>query len=130
MLGLAAIGVHSELQFREFSQSLDAHIATYKRQRWERPVLRGPAVEGNAHDAIAQALHGFSGLSFQQRDALASQLYYGQPLSAEQRALLAKHASMVGKLRLATLSSWAMTQVPLEKGAPASEPAYPPVMCA
>ena len=58
VLGLAALGVHSELQFREFSQGLDAHIATYKRQRWERPVLRGAAGEGNAHAVIAQALHG------------------------------------------------------------------------
>jgi hypothetical protein len=126
VLGLAALGVHSELQFREFSQGLDAHVATYKRQRWERPVLRGPAIEGNAHDAIVQALDGFSGLSFQQRDALASQLYYGQPLSAEQRVLLTKHAAMIGKLRLATLSGWSMTELPLEKPAPA--PAYAPVM--
>jgi hypothetical protein len=128
VLGLAALGVRSELQFREFSQGLDAHVATYKRQRWERPVLRGPATPGNAHDAIVQALHGFAGLSFKQRDALASQLYYGQLLSAEQRGLLTKHASMIGKLRLATLSGWTMTQVPLEKVTQVAAPAYPPVM--
>jgi hypothetical protein len=128
VLVLAALGVHSELQFREFSQGLDAHVATYRRQRWERPALRGEAREGNAHRAIVSALDGFSGLSFQQRDGLASQLYYGQPLSADQRALLARHASMIGKLRLATFSSWSMTELSLDKATPGAAPAYPPVM--
>ncbi len=119
---------YSELRFRRMSEALDAQIATYKRQRWERPVLRGAAGEGNAAVAALVALRGFDGLDGKQRDALASQLFYGQPLPAQLQTLVQQHAVLIDGLRAATRLSWAMTEVPAEQGPAARVPAYPKVM--
>ena len=113
------------MQFRRLSEDLDAQIATYKRQRWERPVLRGEAGEGNAALTAQQALVGFTGLPDHERDALAAQLYYGLPLSAAQITLVDQYAEMIGKLRAATQLGWAMTELPVEQGENARVPPDP-----
>jgi hypothetical protein len=130
VLALAAAGftLYSQHKFRQLSDGLDSEIATFKRQRWERPTLRGQAAEGNAALAALVALKGFSGLEAKERDALASALYYGQALSPGQVELLAKHALMISKLRDATQLGWATTEIAVEQGEGASLPPYPLVM--
>jgi len=128
VLVVAGFAGHSELKFRKLSEALDAEIATYKRQRWNRPALRGQAGDGNAAFDALQALSSLPGLSAEQRDGLASHVHYGSPLTRELTALLQKLAPPIAKLRAATLLSWAMTEVPLEPGDALTVPSYPRVM--
>jgi hypothetical protein len=127
-VAVAGYAAYSERQFGELSESLDAQIATYKRQRWERPVLRGQTIEGNAATAAREALADFKGLSERERDALATQLFYGLPLSPAQVELVGQHAVLVGKLRAATQRGEAMTALPLGSSAAAQLPSYPLVI--
>jgi hypothetical protein len=112
------------MEFRNRSENLEAQIATYKRQRWERPVLRGEPMEGNAALATQEALAGFGGLPEREREPLAGQLYYGLPLTAAQIALIDHNTALIAKLRAATQLGWAMNQLPLEQGERARVPAY------
>jgi hypothetical protein len=128
VLALGAFAGYWELRFRKLSEALDAEIATYKRQRWNRPALRGQAGEGNAAFDALQALGGLPSLSAAQREALASYLHYGTPLAPELTALLQQLAPKLAKLRAATLLSWAMTEVPLEQGDALTVPSYPKVI--
>src|SRR3954469_10926615 len=85
VLALAGYTAYTELKYRSLSDDLDAEIATYKRQHWERPVLRGQAGEGNAAFEAAQALQGLVSIDDKERDALAAQLFYSNaPLPAAQ----------------------------------------------
>jgi hypothetical protein len=127
-VAVAGYAAYSERQFGELSESLDAQIATYKRQRWERPVLRGQTIEGNAATAAREALADFKGLGERERDALATQLFYGLPLSPAQVELVGQHAVLVGKLRAATQRGEAMTALPLGSSAAAQLPSYPLVI--
>jgi hypothetical protein len=119
---------YSQMQYERMGDALNADIATYRRQRWERPVLRGEAKEGNAALTILTQLANLRDLGVQTRDHLAAQLYYGQPLDAGQQALIAEHDTLIAALREATNMSWAMTELPVEQGAAAQVPAYPRVM--
>lgn len=128
MLAVGGFTAYSELGFRKLSESLDAEIATYKRQRWDRPVLRGAAAEGNAAAAALTALRGFSGLTPEQRDVLASHLYFGEALSAPHLALLDQHETRIAALHAATQLAWSMTEIAIEQGESATAPPYPLVM--
>ena len=136
-LGIAALLVvvavggftgYSQVQFRRLSDELDAELATFKRQRWKRPPLRGAVGEGNAGSEAMAALEGFAGLTDDQRDALAAHVHYGQPLDEPLLALLDQHAQRIGKLRAATLFGWSMNELALERGQAAARPPYPRVM--
>jgi hypothetical protein len=127
-LAAAAFTIYSQHRFRQLSEALDTQIATFKRQRWERPTLRGQPTEGNAALEALVALKDFAGLDPKQRDALAAELFYGQPLSAAHLELLGKHALMLSKLRDATQLGWATTEIAVEQGESASPPPYPRVM--
>jgi hypothetical protein len=115
---------YSEQQYSRMGDALAADIATYKRQRWDRPVVRGQAGEGNAAFEAMQHLASFGDLGVQTREQLASQLYYGQPLGPAQVALVAEHAALIDGLFAATLLSWSMTELPLEQGSALQTPAY------
>jgi hypothetical protein len=128
VLGVTAKAAYSEFKFRERGAALDADIATYKRQQWDRPVLRGQAGEGNAALEALHALQGMSPLNEVERDRLATQLHHGAPLLPDQLALAAKHAAMIGKLRDATQLSWAMTELSPERGDAVAAPPYPLMM--
>jgi hypothetical protein len=130
LLALAVTGFagYSEMRFRQLSDALDAEIATYKRQRWDRPSLRGAAGEGNASSEAVATLDDFTGITSEQRDALAAHAYYGSPLAAPDLALLDQHKQRIAKLRSATLNSWAMNEMTLERGDVAGPPSYPLVM--
>lgn len=129
VLVLAGYSAYTEYKFRSLSEDLDSEIATYKRQHWERPVLRGQPGEGNAAFEAQQALQGFTGIAEQERDALAAQLFYGNaPLPAAQVALVDKHIEMIAKLRAATQLGWAMTELPVERGEAMPLPQYPLVI--
>jgi hypothetical protein len=123
-LAVAGLAAYSEFKFRERSASLDVELATYKRQRWDRPVLRGRPGEGNAALEALQALQGFTGLSAEEREGLAAQLFHGQKLMRDQDALVAKHAAMTAKLRQATQLGWSMTELSPERRNAAAPP-YP-----
>jgi len=127
-LGVAGFAGYSEFRFRQLSDALDAEIATYKRQRWDRPALRGAAGEGNATSEALATLDDFTGLTSEQRDAFATHVYYGSPLAAPELALLEQHRQRIAKLRAATLHAWAMTEMTLERGDAAALPSYPLVM--
>jgi hypothetical protein len=127
-LSLGGFAAYSQLKFKKLSEALDAEIATYKRQSWQRPTLRRDAEEGNAAERALAALRGFGGLEAQERDELAAQLFYGQPLSSAQIALIERNAPMIGKLRAATQAGWAITTIAVEQGARAAAPPYPRVM--
>jgi hypothetical protein len=109
LAGAAALVGRSELQYRELSEAIDAHVATYQRQRWERPVLRGTPVDGNAAVEGQRALEGFTQLAPEVREALALLVHFGGTPSAEQQALLDAHASRIAGLRAATQRTWAVT---------------------
>jgi hypothetical protein len=128
VLGIAGYTGYSELRYRQSGDVLETEIATYHRQRWERPVLRGGASDRNAAGTALEALKGFAGLTAEQRDALASHLYFGEQLAAPVAALLEQHKVMIAKLRAATLSSWSMTEIDAAQGDAASTPPYPLVM--
>ncbi|MFI5307114.1 MAG: hypothetical protein ACHQ53_07175, partial [Polyangiales bacterium] len=128
VLAVAGLAGYSELRFRRLSEALDAQLATYKRQRWERPVLRGQPAEGNAGLDALQAVQGWKGLEPRVRDALAEQLYYGQALTSAQQALVQANGALLDKLRAATQLGWSMTEVQVELGAAAPVPHYPEVM--
>jgi hypothetical protein len=128
VLAVAGFTGYSELELRRLSEELDAEIATFKRQRWIRPALRGTAGEGNASSEALAALEGFKALTADQRDGLAAHVHYGQSLSEAQLALLDQHAPRVAKLRSATLFGWSMTELAVERGRAAAVPAYPLVM--
>jgi hypothetical protein len=128
VLAAGAFTAYSQHKFRQLSEALDAQIATFKRQRWERPTLRGQPEEGNAALEAFAALKGFPGLDAKERDALAGELYYGQPLSAVHVELIGKHALMITKLRNATQRGWATTEVAVEQGENAALPPYPLLM--
>ena len=127
LAGLAFV-LYGERRFRDLRETLEAEISTYKRQRWERPTLRGSVEEGNAAIAGQQALAGFRGLKPEPREQLASQLHYGQPLGAEQLQLLDAHAAMIAGLRKSTQRGFAMTEIAAEQGARAQVPPYPLVI--
>jgi hypothetical protein len=128
VLAIAGFAGYSQHRFRQLSDVLDVEIATYKRQRWERPVLRGQAGEGNAAVEALAALDGFAGLAAGAREALAAHIYYGSALAEPELALLDQHKERVAKLRAATLHGAAMTEVPVERGAAAAPISYPRVM--
>lgn len=119
---------YSEYRFRELSDSVDADLATYRRQRWERPTLRGAAGDGNAALELQRALAGFQPLADDARDQLAAQLYYGQALTPEQRAMIDAHGPMLDKLRASAATGWAMTELSLERCADSPGPSYPLIM--
>ena len=119
---------YSELRFRELNESVDADLATYKRQRWERPTLRGAAGESNAAHQLQRALDGFAPLAEETRDQLASQLFYGQPVSAELRAAIDAQTGLFDKLRASASMGWTLTELPLARGAAAPDPPYPLIM--
>jgi len=119
---------YSEYRFRELSDSVDADLATYARQRWERPTLRGAAGDGNAALELQRALAGFEPLADEVRDHLASQLYYGQALAPEERALIDAQGPMIDKLRASAATGWAMTELSLDHCADSPGPSYPLIM--
>ena len=124
MLGVAGFAGFSQHKYGSMSETLDAHIATYKRQRWDRRVHRGAAKDDNAAQATWEALAGMAPLSAEQREQLASQLHYGQPLKEEQAALIKERAAHLAKLRAATRSAWSMTVLPAEQGDGIKVPDY------
>lgn len=124
LCGLALV-LYGERRFRDLRETLEAEIATYKRQRWERPTLRGGTDDGNAALGAQQALARFRGLKPEQRDALAAALHYGQPLTAEQLQLIDAHAALIDALRKSTQRGFAMTEIAAEQGARARVPPYP-----
>lgn len=130
LIALAVTGFagYSQMRFRQLSDALDAEIATYKRQRWDRPSLRGNAGEGNASAEALGTLDDFAGLTNEQRDALAAHVHYGSPLTAPEVALLDQQKQRIAKLRAATLYSWAMTEMTIERGQAAAPPSYPLVI--
>jgi hypothetical protein len=115
----------SQVDYGERSSALDAHLASFRQQRWERPVLRGLGSEGNAAAEAWAALDGFAGLSDADRDALALSLYVHEPLSDAQRALLSTHAARIDAVRAATRRTWSMAELPLEQGLRMSAPPFP-----
>lgn len=119
-MGIATLVGRSELKHRELSEAVSTHIATYQRQRWARPVLRGTAVEGNAAAEAQKALNGFKRMAGDARDQLAAAVYYGKPLEPEQLSWVNDQAYRVGQLREATSRGWAVTTLDPE------EPASPP----
>lgn len=109
LAGLAAFAGRTEIELRALSKTVDTHVATYQRQRWERPVLRGVAVPGNAAHAAQQALAGFSRLQSDPREKLAELVHYGRAPSPEQIVWLDAQAERLAALRAATQQSWAVT---------------------
>lgn len=128
MLATGAFVGYSEMQYQRMGDALGADIATYRRQRWDRPVLRGEAREGNAAFEALTRLAKLRDLGAETRDHLAAQLYYGQPLDPGQLSLVAEHAELIDALRAATTLSWSMTELPIEQGSAAQVPAYPRAM--
>ena len=124
VLAVGGFWAYSEQQYRRMGESVAADIATYKRQRWDRPVLRGQAGEGNAAYEVAQRLAPFGDLGVETRDHLAAQLYYGQPLGPAQVALVEEYAALIDALRGSTQLSWSMTELPLERGGALQLPGY------
>jgi hypothetical protein len=124
VLAVGGFWAYSEQAYKRMGESVAADIATYKRQRWDRPVLRGQAGEGNAAFEVAQQLAVFGDLGVETRDHLAAQLYYGQPLAPAQVALIEEFAAVIDALYGATRLSWSMTELPLEHGAALQVPSY------
>jgi len=128
LLAVAGLAGFSEVRFRKLSEALDAQLATYKRQRWERPVLRGQTGEGNAGLEALQVVQGLAPLEPKARDALAEQLYYGQAPTPAQQKLIDANAKLLDKLRGATQLGWSMNEVQAELGVAAPTPKYPLMM--
>jgi hypothetical protein len=108
-LGIATLVGRSELKHRELSDAVSAHIATYQRQRWVRPVLRGASVDGNAAAEAQKALNGFKRMSDEARDQLAAVVFYGNALTADQKVWVDEQAYRIAQLRAATSRAWSVT---------------------
>jgi hypothetical protein len=124
VLAAGAFIGYSEMQYQRMGEALSADIATYHRQRWDRPVLRGATQEGNAAVAVLTRLAKLRDLGVETRDHLAAQLYYGQPLDPGQQSLIAEHGELIDALQAATYMSWSMTELPVEQGSAVQVPVY------
>lgn len=128
LLAFGAYAGYSQKRFGELGDAVQADIATYERQRWARPVLRGTALDGNAAEAARALIATLPRLNPSQRDALAESVYYVKPLGEQQKNLISKHRATLAKIRAATRRAFAMTVVDLERGDAMEVPDYPAVM--
>lgn len=126
----AAVGylAYSQWQFDQLSQGLDADIATLHRLRWERPPLRPPTVDGNAAEAVHEALQSQTALEAPAREAIAEALHFGQPIPKAQLATLDSWKAAVERLRMATHHSWSATTLDLARTPAPPVPDYPLIM--
>ena len=90
---------------RSLSVELDTQIAALEAARWERPVLRGTALDGNAALAEARVLEELLTLPEAPIEALIEPLCHGGPLPDEARALARTHRAALERLRAATGST-------------------------
>ncbi|MDD9967802.1 MAG: hypothetical protein OXR73_16320 [Myxococcales bacterium] len=122
--GLGWLGA-SELSFQQRVARLDADVAAFRRLRWERPLLRGEPVEGNAAEAFFNALGGLKRPSPALRQGLAEQLFYGQPLLPHQVAPLKQQSEILAELAASPQRTWSMTYLRPELGDAMPVPPYP-----
>ncbi|MGD8861153.1 MAG: hypothetical protein PVI30_14190 [Myxococcales bacterium] len=125
LLALAGFVGYSEQRYAKLTERLEAHVATYERFRWDRPVLRGKPRDGNAAADVRAVLADIPQLTDEQRSTLAEQLHFGQPLTAELQALIGDQAANLAKLRAATRNSWAKTTIDVTRLQEAPVPDYP-----
>lgn len=125
LVGLSGHVGYYEWAYRGLSRSLDADLGTWRRLRWERPVLRGTPGDGNAAQEEFAALAGFAALPDPVREALADQVRYGKPLGKDQLALLQERGPALDHLRDATTHTFARTELVPERGLAMRVPDYP-----
>lgn len=121
----AWLGVVTPRRARYASQLrvLEAQIADFHEQRWERPVLRGEPVEGNAFERLEAAVAPFRGL---REDPSVVAPVAGRDASAALRALLEHHARDLDAYRAASQAAWSFGDYPVERGLNAQEIEYVP----
>jgi hypothetical protein len=125
LLALGGFVGFSEQRYARLTERLEAHVATYERFRWDRPVLRGKPRDGNAAADVREVLSEMPRLTDEQRRTLAEQLHYGQPLTEELEALIEEQAVHLAELRSATRNAWAKTTIDITRLEEAPVPDYP-----
>ncbi len=129
--GAAAACVTNVLQHRrqdERARALDEQLkqftARFHARRFERPVLRGTAAEGNAADAERALLEPLDKLDPKTFDPLTKLFRDGGPMPPAIVALVEQHRAALEALRAASQRTHAWTQVPFEQGASAQIPPF------
>ncbi|MCB9596664.1 MAG: hypothetical protein H6719_28325 [Sandaracinaceae bacterium] len=127
-LGLAAVGawlvvaLPRRARCAEQRATLERAITDFHAQRWERPVLRGEPVDGNAFDAQVEAMDGpLAELEEAPFDDLARVLGGDPRPRPELRALVDRHADALARYRASTRRAWSWGDYPVEDGADAQE---------
>lgn len=119
------LGVVTPRRARYASQLrvLEAQIADFHEQRWERPVLRGEPVDGNAFERLEAAVVPFRALH---EDPSVVAPVAGRDASAALRARLEHHALDLERYRAASQAAWSFGDYPVERGLAAEEIEYVP----
>jgi hypothetical protein len=125
LLSVLAFAGYYERAYARLDRDLDRDLADARAYRWERPVLRGAMGDGNATDAIYAALADWRAIGAVARRDLAEKVYFGQPLTAAQSALLRERGPVLRALRDSTQQRWAHTELALERGQAMRVPDYP-----
>ncbi len=88
----------------------------YQRQRWERPVLRGVPIEGNALDAQVEAMRDLPPIDASYFEDLHALLARSSAPPPELAALLARSEPALARYRASTQRTWAWRDAHPERG--------------
>lgn len=125
MLALGYLGF-GQYRLQQSAQALDEAAADFEARRVERPVLRGSPVDDNAAAQVLAAVAGLPALTERRRGVLADALFYGTELPDD--AVSEAERGPLTALRMASQSSWTMTQLDVSKGLSVHVPDYPKVI--
>lgn len=102
---------------------LEQSVRDFQEQRWERPVLRGEAIDGNAIDAQVEAIRDFTPIDAAHFDGLRELLARGDGAPPALRALVSDNAEALARYRASTQRdhAWGGAYVDLSTGAPSED---------
>jgi hypothetical protein len=125
LTGLLGFVGFYERAYQRATRALEADVLALRQFRWERPVLRGPAGDGNAAAEIYAALADWKPLSASTRGVLADKVFYGQTLSEAEAGALMEREGQLRALRAAVQQRWSHTDLVVERGVSLRVPPYP-----
>ncbi len=105
---------------------LEEGLRAYRAQRWERPVLRGEPIEGNALEAQLEAMGGFRGLETAGFEGLGALLASGGEPPPELRGLASENAEAIARYRASTQRTFAWGDAHPEAGLAGPSPDWLP----
>ena len=130
-LGLVGVwfGVVAPRETRrsELEAKLSRALAARSDERWERPVLRGEPIDGNAYDAEQDAARPFASLDEALFATMPLALSRGEPTEAQREAITANREALA-QLRRGTQRTWSWGDESIEQAALHDLPDYMPRM--